>query len=401
MKPWPLQAAARNAPATLAGAFGVPQNTFGNHSPLGFMMPSINRRILVLLLGLSWTASRAQRVVFTPLKKTLYASLATVTTLAGTANSKGSVDAAGTAARLAYPMGIVVAADGMLYVVDDESHTIRKITPAGVVTTLAGAAGIPGAADGPSAAARFHHPVALALDAGGTLYVTDADNHTIRKITPVGEVTTLAGAAGRKGSADGLAMAARFDLPHGIAVDARGTVYVADTENHTIRTITPAGAVATLAGAARHKGSADGAGAAARFNHPAGLAVDAEGNVYVADNGNHTIRKITPAGEVTTLAGLARRHGGTDARGSLACFLFPAGVAVDAIGNVYVADHLNTTIRKISPSGEVSTRAGSVLRIGHVDGPGPDARFVGPFGIAVDADGTLYVTDGTTIRIIK
>ena len=255
------------------------------------MMPSINRRILVLLLGLSWTASRAQRVVFTPLKKTLYASLATVTTLAGTANSKGSVDAAGTAARLAYPMGIVVAADGMLYVVDDESHTIRKITPAGVVTTLAGAAGIPGAADGPSAAARFHHPVALALDAGGTLYVTDADNHTIRK--------------------------------------------------------------------------------------------------------------ITPAGEVTTLAGLARRHGGTDARGSLACFLFPTGVAVDAIGNVYVADHLNTTIRKISPSGEVSTRAGSVLRIGHVDGPGPDARFVGPFGIAVDADGTLYVTDGTTIRIIK
>ena len=365
------------------------------------MMPPIDRWILVLLLVLGWTASRAQLVVFAPLKKTSYESLATVTTLAGAADSKGSVDAAGTEARLAYPMGIVVAADGTLYVVDDENHTIRKITPAGAVTTLAGAAGSPGNADGMGAAARFHHPVGLAMDAGGALYVTDADSHTIRKITPAGAVTTLAGEAGRKGSADGSAMAARFDLPHGVAVDARGNVYVADTENHTIRKITPAGAVTTLAGTARHKGSADGLGAAARFNHPVGLAVDSEGNVYAADNGNHAIRKITPAGEVATWAGLPGHHGGTDGRGSLARFLFPTGVAVDAIGNVYVADHLNTTIRKISPSGEVSTRAGSVLRSGHVDGPGPDARFVGPFGIAVDANGTLYVTDGTTIRVIK
>ena len=355
------------------------------------------------LIGLLWwfcADSHAQRVVFTPLKVAAYASSATVTTLAGAA-AKGNVDAVGTAARFGYPLGIAVAPDGTLYVVDDENQTVRKITPLGAVTTVAGLAGSQGHADGPGPAARFYHPVGLALAATGTLYVTDADNHTIRKMTPAGEVTTLAGAAGRKGSADGSGTAAQFNLPQGVAVDAHGTLYVADTGNHTIRKITPDGAVTTLAGTARQKGSADGRAAAARFRNPAGVAVDAGGNVYVADNGNHTIRKITLAGEVTTLAGQAGRHGGTDGPGSTARFLFPTGVAVDAIGNVYVADHLNTTIRKISSTGEVSTLAGSVLRIGHTDGPGPEARFVGPFGIAVDANGTLYVTDGPAVRMIK
>lgn len=364
------------------------------------MMHRWGRWGLAVLLLLSCADSRAQRVLFTPLKETPYASLATVTTLAGAAD-KGNVDALGTGARFAYPMGIAIAPDGTLYVVDDENQTVRKITPLGAVTTVAGLAGSQGSADGPGPAARFYHPVGLALDASGTLYVTDADNHTIRKMTLTGEVTTLAGAAGHKGSADGPAMAAQFNRPQGVAVDAHGTVYVADTENQTIRKITPDGAVTTLAGAARQKGSLDGRGAAARFHDPAGVAVDANGIIYVADNGNHTIRKVTAAGEVTTLAGQANHHGGTDGPGSQARFLFPTGVAVDAIGNVYVADHLNTTIRKISPTGEVSTLAGSVLRIGHVDGPGPKARFVGPFGIAVDASGTLYVTDGPAVRVIK
>ena len=357
--------------------------------------------ILGLLLVLGGADSRAQLVVFAPLRKTPYESLATVTTMAGAAGSKGSVDAAGPDARFAYLMGIASAADGILYVVDDENQTIRKITPMGTVTTVAGATGRQGTADGDGTTARFYHPVGLAVDAGGTLYVTDADNHTIRKITAAGMVSTLAGTASRKGSADGPGTAARFNLPHGVAVDAHGNLYVADTENQTIRKITPEGAVTTLAGAAQHRGSADGLGVAARFYHPTGLATDGEGNIYVADNGNHIIRKITPAGAVTTLAGQARHHGSTDGPGGRARFLFPTGVAVDAIGNVYVADHLNTTIRKISPTGEVSTRAGSVLRSGHVDGLGADARFVGPFGIAVDANGTLYVTDGPTVRVVK
>jgi sugar lactone lactonase YvrE len=356
---------------------------------------------LASLLVLLQTPVLAQRVVFTPLKPTLYESAATVTTLAGTDNSKGNVDGPGPEARFAYPMGLALAADGTLYVVDDENMTVRKVSPAGVVTTVAGAAGSKGSADGIGSAARFYHPVGVAIDASGTLYVTDAENFTIRKIAPTGAVTTLAGAVGAKGSADGSGSVARFNLPHGVAVGATGTVYVADTENHTIRKITPAGDVTTLAGAAQRKGSEDGIGAAARFYHPAGLALDANGNLYVADNGNNAIRKIAPDGTVTTLAGLARHHGGTDGPGTAARFLFPTGVAADASGNVYVADHLNTTIRKISATGTVTTLAGQALRSGHTDGPGPDARFVGPFGIAVGANGLLYVTDGTTVRMVK
>nr|WP_230679114.1 NHL repeat-containing protein [Hymenobacter properus] len=298
-------------------------------------------------------------------------------------------------------MGLAIAADGTLYVVDEENQTIRKIAPTGTVSTLAGATGSKGSADGAALAARFFHPVGLALAADGALYVTDADNHTIRRVSPTGVVTTIAGTPSRKGSVDGRGPAAAFRRPHGVAVDANGTVFVADTENHTIRKITPEGSVTTLAGASGHKGSADGVGTAARFYHPAGLALDGAGNLYVADNGNHTIRKIAPDGTVSTLAGQAGRHGGTDGPQSTARFLFPTGVAVDAIGNVYVADHLNATIRKISPTGEVSTLAGSVLRAGQEDGPGPAARFVGPFGIVVDASGGLYVTDGPTIRLIK
>ncbi|UOQ97723.1 hypothetical protein MUN81_21150 [Hymenobacter sp. 5317J-9] len=335
-----------------------------------------------------------------PVKEVPYSSRAVVSTLAGAPASKGSVDAVGAEARFAAPMGLAVAPDGTLFVADAENMTVRKITPAGAVTTVAGAAGNQGRADGPAASARFFHPVGLALDAGGNLYVADADNHTIRRISPAGEVSTLAGTAGVKGAVDGAA-AARFNLPHGVAADAAGNVYVADTDNHTIRKISPLGGVTTLAGAARQKGSTDGAGPSARFFHPAGVAVDAAGNVYVADNGNHTIRKITPDGAVSTLAGVARKHGAADGPGSSARFLFPTGLAVDNSGNVYVADHLNATIRNISPSGEVSTLAGSVLRAGHLDGPGPEARFSGPYGIAVDAGGTLFITDGPTVRVVK
>ena len=361
-----------------------------------------HRLFLAAVGGLLALQAQAQRIVFVPAKPTPYESAATVATLAGAAdNQKGSADGQGGDARFGYPMGVALAADGTLYVVDEENLTVRKMTPAGVVTTVAGQAGSQGSADGPAATARFYHPVGIAIDAGGTLYVTDADNFTVRKIAPAGAVTTLAGAAGTKGTADGPAAAARFDLPHGVAVDAAGAVYVADTGNHTIRKITPDGNVTTLAGAARHKGSADGAGATARFSHPAGIAVDAAGYVYVADNGNHTIRKVAPDGTVTTLAGQARQHGAADGPGATARFLFPTGVAVDALGNVYVADHLNATVRKIAATGEVSTLAGMPLRSGHLDGPGPEARFVGPFGIAVAADGVLYVTDGTTIRCLK
>ncbi|MDB5267951.1 MAG: hypothetical protein JWP58_991 [Hymenobacter sp.] len=344
---------------------------------------------------------QAQRIVFVPADTASYSSTAAVTTLAGVAGRKGSADGSGPAARFAYPMGVAVTANGTLYVADEENMTIRRLSALGQVTTTAGASATKGSADGPGPAARFYHPAGLAVAADGTLYVADGENHTIRKIMPDGTVSTVAGTAGHKGATDGLGPLARFNLPHGVAVDASGVLYVADTFNHTIRKITPAGYVTTLAGQAGHKGSADGAGAMARFFHPAAVAVDAQGVLYVADNGNGTIRKITATGEVTTLAGDARHGGHADGPGATARFRAPTGVAVDARGNVYVVDHLNALIRKITPAGEVITLVGSALRFGPNDGIGAAARFNGPGGIAVDASGTLYVTDSVNNTIRK
>jgi glucose/arabinose dehydrogenase len=274
--------------------------------------------------------------------------MGTVTTFAG--GTRGSADGTGADARFNYPERVAIDGDGNLYVADSNNHTIRKITPAGVVTTLAGTAESSGSADGTGADARFKYPEGVAVDGDGNLYVADRDNNTIRKITPAGVVTTLAGAAGSYGSADGTGADARFSRPIGVAVDGDGNLYVTDRNNQTIRKITPAGVVTTLAGAAGSYGSADGTGADARFSGPVGVAVDGDGNLYVTDSSNHTIRKITPAGVVTTLAGAAESYGFADGTGPLARFNSPVGVAVDGDGNLYVTDRNNHTIRKITPA---------------------------------------------------
>ncbi len=186
----------------------------------------------------------------------------------------------------------------------------------------------------------------MAVDSSGNVYVADNYNHTIRKITPAGVVTTLAGLAGAFGNADGTNSVARFNTPFGVAVDGSGNVFVGDNGNSTIRKITPAGAVTTLAGLSANLGGDDGTGSAARFEYPRGVAVDSSGNVYVADYYNYTIRKITSGGVVTTLAGLAQAYGSDDGTGSAARFYFPQGVAVDSSGTVYVADTDTQSIRK-------------------------------------------------------
>ncbi len=216
-----------------------------------------------------------------------------------------------------------------------------------------GDAGQPGSADGTGPAALFNDPEGVAVDSSGNIYVADTGNDTIRKMTPAESVPTLTwGTPGQPGSADGTGTAALFNRPEGVAVDGAGNVYVADTGNDTIRkiTVTPemAGVVTTLAGTPGQAGSADGTGSAARFDSPEGVAVDGAGNVYVADTGNDTIRKIMPAGMVTTLAGTAGQAGSADGTGGAALFNDPRGVAVDGAGNVYVADTGNDTIRKLS-----------------------------------------------------
>jgi sugar lactone lactonase YvrE len=234
---------------------------------------------------------------------------------------------------------------GNIYVADTDNHTIRTITPAGNVATLAGLAGNSGSADGSASSARFNHPSGIAVDSQFNLYVADTGNDTIRKITSSGTVTTLAGTAGTTGSTDGAE--GLFSSPEGVAANVT-TVYVADTGNHTIRTITPTGVVATLAGLAQHSGSSDGLGSMARFQYPIGLTLDNQNNgwLYVADTDNHTIRLVSPAGTVGTVVGLAGSSGSTDGFGSAARLFYPTGIAVNGSGNIYVADTSNDTIRK-------------------------------------------------------
>ena len=326
----------------------------------------------------------------------------TVSTLAGQAGTSGTADGTGSAARFSAPADVAVDSAGTLYVADTANHTIRKITPIGVVTTLAGLAGGPGSADGGGSAAQFRHPSGLTVDGAGNTFVADTDNDTIRKITPAGVVTTLAGLAGASGSADGAGSAARFSGPSGLAVDSAGNLYVADTLNHTIRMVTAAGAVSALAGTAGASGSADGIGAAASFYGPQGLAIDGSGNLYVADTNNQTIRKVVIATRaVTTVAGQTGVSGATDGARAQGRFNDPSGVAVDSGGSLFVADTDNHAIREIAPNGAVSTIAGMAGVGGTADGMGSAARFNFPTGIAVDGAGNVYVadTDNDIVRV--
>jgi PKD repeat protein len=328
-----------------------------------------------------------------------------VTTLAG---GGGNADGVGSAAQFSQPAGVAADGSGNLYVADDENNMIRKIDLATrEVTTLAGLSGMWnwGGQDGIGREARFNRPTGVAADRSGNVYVADYYGGTIRRIVvATGEVTTLAGIYLRNGSADGTGSAARFQFPKDVAADGSGNLYVADVGNNAIRKIVAAtGKVSTLAGLAGHSGSADGFGSVARFNSPEGIAADDSGNVYVADRVNSTIRKIVAAtGEVTTLAGLAESRGSADGIGGAARFNWPTGVAADSLGNVYVADTSNSTIRKIVvATGEVTTVAGLTEWLGDVDGTGSQARFAQPSGVAADDSGNVFIADTSNNCIRK
>ncbi len=311
-----------------------------------------------------------------------------VSTLAGS-GLVGAVNATGTAASFNFPTGAAVDSSGNVYVADTYNNLIREITSGGVVTTLAGSGAI-GAVNATGTAASFHTPYALAVDSSGNVYVADTINNLIRMITPGGVVTTLAG-GGPCCAVNATGTAASFNGPWGIAVDASGNVYVADQTNDLIRKITPGGVVTTLAGSGAW-GATNGTGTAASFYNPVGLAVDSSGNVYVADSYNDMIRKITPGGVVTTLAG-SGSAGSADGIGTAASFNMPLGVAVDSSGNVYVTDAWNNLIREITPGGVVTTLLGKVGVAGSTNGNCYQALFNQPDGIAVDSSGKIYIAD--------
>lgn len=300
-----------------------------------------------------------------------------VTTVAG--SSYGFSDGNGVLAMFRSTTGVCSDADGNLYVADEFNNRIRKITPDGMVTTLAGS-GLSGTTNGPGASARFNAPHGLCVDTSGNVYVAERLNNKIRKITPDGIVSNFA---------------TGFQDPYGVCIDTNGILYVADTYNFKIKKVTPQGVVTTFAGSTNDY--QDGQGTSAAFSYPEGICVDASGNVFVADYRNQRIRKITPTGYVSTVAGST--IGYQDGDGATAQFNYPAGIAVDSLGNLYVAEEYNHTIRKIDTNGVVSTFAGTTH--GYLDGPATVAKFNQPCGVYVDASDIIYVADQSNSRIRK
>jgi hypothetical protein len=330
-----------------------------------------------------------------------------VSTLAGSPEQRGSSDGTGAAARFDYPWGIASDGAGNLFVADTYNHTIRKVVvTTGEVTTLAGSPGQRGNSDGTGAAARFDQPLGITSDGAGSLFVVDGSNQTIRKVVvATGEVTTLAGSPGQRGSSDGTGAAARFDHALCITSDRAGNLFVTDSEpSDTIRkVVVTTGEVTTLAGSPGQRGSSDGTGAAARFYGPSGITSDGAGSLFVVDGSNHTIRKVVVAtGQVTTLAGSARDSGNTDGIGTTARFSSIPGVASDGTGNLFAVDELNHTVRKVViATGEVTTFAGSPGEQGKSDGIGAAARFYHPLDVASDGAGSLFVADADNHAIRK
>lgn len=381
----------------------------------------------------------------------------TWTNLAGRGSGAGYEDGIGVEARMESPTGIVMAAPGNAYFTDTENHVVRMITPDGVVSTFAGSPGVFGSANGSRLDAKFRAPSGLAVDGEGNLYVADTNNHTVRKVSPAGVVTTLAGSTGLTGWVDGIGGAARFTYPKALAfandgklhvldsgfavrtinladrsvttlagtpgtrgyLDAVGTkarfstmsgvvaladgsLRVTDTGNHCLRAIAPDGGVSTLAGLAASRGSTDGLGAAARFNQPGGLAMDPSGNLYVGDLGGKTIRRVDAGGLVTTISGLVGVAGDRNGGPSAGTYRSPQGIARAADGSLWIADTANSQIRRLAADGEVTTLAGCTS-IGSDDGQGESAGFNAPDGMALDADGFVYVSDrnNNTVRKIS
>jgi DNA-binding beta-propeller fold protein YncE len=297
-----------------------------------------------------------------------------VTTIAG--SERGFLNGPALSAKFSAPVDVAVTPDGeTIYVTDPENSRIRKIA-GGQVSTFAGT-GVSGIVNGPGISAQFKYPYIMALDVNGNLYVSDFLVDNIRKISTTAEVTNFSYAAAWS----------EIGAQSGIVIDAAGNVYIADSYNQSIRKINAAGMGITLAGS-NAGGFKDGNAAEAKFNQPSGIALDKQGNLYVADPYNFRIRKITPAGQVSTFAGNGV-FGHADGSAGTAKFTFPVDIVIDSHDNLYVSD--GHRIRQITPQGDVSTIAGSTA--GYVDGNGSTAKFNGEIGLAIDAHDNIYVAD--------
>jgi sugar lactone lactonase YvrE len=317
-------------------------------------------------------------------------SVITVTTLAGS-GTQGTNNGNGTSASFNNPSALAYGSNGILYVGDWGNSLIRAITISNAAVTSFAGSGIEGFVDGPAASAAFNGPANITIDKQGDIFVADEENNAIREVTAAGNVVTIAG-TGVQGYQDGPAASAMFWHPEGIAVDASGNLYVADGPNNVIRKITVATAIVSTYAGTGVAGFNNGPVASATFNNPFGLTLNASGNIFVADNQNNVIREINlTTGSVSTYAG-SGAQGFSNGAAASASFFNPLACAFDSQGNLYVSDFDNNAIRKISTSGVVSTYAGNGTQ-GSANGVDSLATFNHPIGITVDGSGNVYVAD--------
>lgn len=320
-----------------------------------------------------------------------------VTLLAGN-GATGSVDGIGTAATFQKPVAITVDTAGNAYVADMKNNLVRKVTLGGVVTTILGN-GVASSVDGIGTAATVNVPHGIAVDKSGNVFVSDSGGSRIRKINLAGVVTTFVG-NGEGAYLDGTGTSAKVSGPYGLAFDSSENLYVADVGNRRIRKISPAGVVSTFAGNGGTS-SVDGMGTAASFRCPAGVAVDSSGNVYVSDYYDNRIRKITPAGMVSTFVGNGSPTS-VDGVGTAATIHSPWGLTMDYLGNLFVGERDGARVRKVTPAGVVSTFIGNGTG-GFVDGTGTAARVNDPIGVAMGENGYLYLLEhlNNCVRVVK
>ncbi len=328
-----------------------------------------------------------------------------INTIAGNGTSGSAGDnAAATLAQLNYPSAVAVDAAGNVYIADASNNRIRKINTGGIISTIAGT-GVAGySGDGAAATlAQLNSPFGVTVDVAGNVFIADASNNRVRKINTGGIISTIAGTGVLGYSGDGAAAAlAQLSYPYGVVVDAAGNVYISDNANHRIRKIDINGIISTIAGTGVAGYSGDGAAATlAQLNYPSGIAVDAAGTVYIADYFNHCICKINTGGIISTYAGTgAPGYSGDGAAATLAQLNYPSGVAVDAAGNLYIVDYLNSRTRQVNTGGIISTFAGTGVAGYSGDGAAATLAQVNrPLGLALDAAGTVYIADYNNHRI--
>ncbi|MEN2993596.1 MAG: OmpA family protein [Bacteroidia bacterium] len=328
-----------------------------------------------------------------------------VTTIAGSGRV-GYRGGAALEAALNRPNGIVADQMGNVYFSDDQNHCVRKVTPSGQIVLVAGQPQTAGYEDGSFEEARLNSPHGLTLDPQGNLYVCDYFNHAIRKITPQGKVSTLAGGSGQ-GFKDGVGKAAQFSLPIAIVRDSKGNLWVLDGGNHALRKVSPQGKVETIAGTGL-PGYEDGPGKSAQFNTAVGLTIDAQDNLYVVDAGNRCIRKVTPSGEVSTFIDLSFQ--GWTIRGAVAGSLsfstsgggYGGGITADPAGNLYIADGGRHIIYQINPKEKTVEILAGTGRPGWIDGNGRYAQFYEPVEICLgEKPNIFYVCDYRNAAIRK